>query len=61
MKILLYQWLQRKVSYFSINKSWSIFKYLINTQTEKGNILKIKKFILFIYLLYCSIKNKFIF
>ena len=36
---------------FLINKSWIVFKYLINNQSEKENILKIRKFVLFIYLL----------
>ena len=34
------------------NKSWIVSEYLINNQNEKENILKIRKFILFIYLLY---------
>ena len=33
------------------NKSWIVFEYSINNQNEKENILKIRKFILFIYLL----------
>ena len=42
----------------SKNKSWIVLEYLTNNQNEKENILKIRKFVLFIYLLYCSIKNK---
>ena len=42
----------------SKNKSWIVFENLINYQNETETILKIRKFVLFIYLLYCSIKNK---
>ena len=49
--IWLYQWLQRKVSYFLTTKNCIVFKYLINNQNEKEQIFKIRKFLLFIYLL----------
>ena len=62
MKIWFYQWLQRKVSYFLTNKNCIIFRYLINNQNEKGKAFKVRKFVLFMYLLlytvHCFIKNK---
>ena len=36
---------------FLTNKSWIVFEYLINNQNGNEKILKIRNFVLFIYLL----------